>query len=510
MNTFLFSFVISLLLSTAFTVLLIYSGFGRFFTREDPSLRDAHIKEIPRSGGIGITIGFLATIVLAYGLVGGVPNAPDNPLSIGIKDPLFIFLIGGFGIFLVGLSDDLWNIRIRYKLLGQFLVAVLVSWFGLDVRYIELPVYGIQALGAFAFPLTVFWMVGVMNAINLIDGLDGLASGIAMIALGGLLAISFIQGNLTIVVFCLALIGGTLGFWLFNKTPASIFMGDSGSLFLGYCLSTLCIWGVMSPDTGAINLLPIVLLAVPILDTLFSFFRRHLKGIPFYSADKDHMHHRLLAKGYTPGQSVMILYLFSAGFTGLTLIVYWEPISYLSVCLAAMMLAYLILFFLEYKEIKSPLQSIRETASLKKQRSFVHALSEHIDIFFEKDTSLDDLIKSFSFWASQMKIEFYSIKVGSHFLAEYKASLSVDEHGYRQLVYEQGILEIILNFRADELDLDSDAKGRLMDQVIEALIKNIHRLYHEVPPERMDYSAPLHRKETTHSISMNSHPKNVN
>ncbi len=501
MNTFLFAFVIALLLSTAFMVVLIYMGLGRFFTREDPSLRDSHLKEIPRSGGVGITLGFLVTIILAYSLVGGVPNPSGNPLSMGLKEPLFIFLIGGFAIFLVGLADDLWNLRIRYKLLGQLLVAIFVSWYGLEISSIDLPVYGSQSLGILAFPLTVFWMIGVMNALNLIDGLDGLASGITMIALSGLLALSFIQGNLTIVVFCLALIGAILGFWLFNRFPASIFMGDSGSLFLGYCLATLCIWGMKNSQTGAINLLPIVILGVPILDTLFSYFRRYLKGIPFYSADKDHMHHRLLAKGYNAPQAVLVLYLFAGGFTGLALIAYWKPVSYLMVCLAAMMLGYFMLFFLEYKEIKSPLQSIRKTASLKKQRSFVHALSEHIEIFFAKDTSLDDLLKSFSFWASQMKIELYSIKIGSHFLAKYKASLVLEEQAYRQLIYKQGSLEITLNFHADELDLDSDAKGRMMDRVIEELIKNIHRLYQEETPSLMEDSAPLHRKETTHHLT---------
>ena len=433
MNTFLFAFVIALLLSTIFIVFLIYAGVGHFFTREGQSLRDAHIKEIPRSGGIGIVLGFLATIIIAYSLIGGVPNAPANPLSVGLKEPLFIFLMGGFAIFLVGLADDLWNIRIRFKLLGQLLVAVFISWYGLEIEGINLPVYGSQELGLFAFPIMVLWIMGVMNALNLIDGLDGLASGITMIALCGLLAISVILGNLTVVVFCLALIGAILGFWLFNKPPASIFMGDSGSLFLGYCLATLCIWGMKNPKTGDIDLLPIVLLGVPILDTLFSFFRRYMKGIPFYSADKDHMHHRLLAKGYRPFQAVLILYLFSFGFTGLALVVYWKPNSYLMVCLAAMMLGYLILFFLEYKEIKAPFKTMKETASLKKQRSFVHALSEHIDVFFAKDTSLEDLLKSFSFWASQMKIAVYSIKVGPHFLANYKASLSLEEQAYRQL-----------------------------------------------------------------------------
>ncbi len=501
MNTFLFVFVIALLVSTTFILFLLYSGSGRFFTKQQSSLRDSHVKEIPRLGGVGITLGFLITISLAYSLIGGLPNSPENPLSLALQGPLFIFLIGGFSIFTVGLADDIWNIRIRYKLLGQILVAAFVSWFGLSIEKIDLPVYGAQELGFFAFPLTTLWIVGVMNALNLIDGLDGLASGVSMIALTGLLVISIIQVDVVIIVFSLALIGSILGFWLFNRHPASIFMGDSGSLFLGYCLSTLSIWGMRNSETGAVNLLPIVLLGLPILDTLFSFFRRQLQGIPFYSADKNHMHHRLLAKGYSIPQAVLVMYLIATGFSILALAVYWQPDWYLVMCLAAILLGYFSLLFLEYKEIKAPFKMMKETATLKRQRSFVNALSEHIDVFFEKDTSLDDLLKSFAFWASQMKIAAYSIEAGKKLNTHYQASLSATKTISRQLIYEKGHVRIRLDFYADELDVDSDVKGKLMDRVVQEFIKNMCRFAEDETDIEDVISAPLHRKETTEHIA---------
>ncbi|MBF0288305.1 MAG: undecaprenyl/decaprenyl-phosphate alpha-N-acetylglucosaminyl 1-phosphate transferase [SAR324 cluster bacterium] len=502
MNTFLFVFVIALLVSTTFILFLLYSGSGRFFTKQQSSLRDSHIQKIPRLGGVGITLGFLVTISLAYSLIGRLPNSPENPLSLALQGPLIVFLIGGFAIFLVGLADDLWNIRIRYKLLGQILVAVFVSWFAFSIEKIDLPVYGTQELGFLGFPITVFWIVGVMNALNLIDGLDGLASGVSMIALAGLLIISVIQVNVVIIVFSLALIGAILGFWLFNRHPASIFMGDSGSLFLGYCLSTLSIWGMSNTETNAVNLLPIVLLGLPILDTLFSFFRRYIQGIPFYSADRDHMHHRLLAKGYSIPQSVLVMYLIAAGFSLLALAVYWQPSWYLVMCLAAILLGYFSLLFMEYKEIKAPFKMMKETAILKRQRSFVNALSEHIDVFFEKDTSLEDLLKSFSFWASQMKIVSYSIEAGKKLNSHYHEPLSVKKSISRQLVYDKAQIRVTLNFYADELDVDSDVKGMLMDRVIQELIKNICRFSEDETEIKNTISAPLRRKETTEHIAV--------
>ncbi len=498
MNTFLFVFVFSLVISTTFILLIVYSKFGaKLAAQRERSLRDAHKKTVPRFGGIGIAMGFLLTIALAYYLIGSVPNSPLNPLSTTVEGPWLIFLCGGIGIFLLGLADDLWDIRVRYKLLGQIGVAIFFAGFGMSLEKIDLPVYGIWELGSLAFPVTVLWIVGLMNALNLIDGLDGLASGIAMIALGFFIAIAFPEGQWTVIAFCVALIGSILGFWLFNKNPASIFMGDSGSLFLGYCLATLPIWGLANKETGAISLLPVVILAVPIMDTLFAFFRRYLKGIPFYSADRDHIHHRLLALGYSASGAVWRLYLLAFAFGIVALAGFWFPKFYLMVCLGAMLLAYGALLFSEYEEIRKPFTMMKAKATLKKKRSFVHALSEHIDIFFQKDTNQEDLLKSFAFWASQMKISFYSIEIQQNVLVNYQESVPLPKDTYRQLVYEQGTMRITLNFRADELDVDSDVKGQDIDRVIQELIHNIYRFYGEAPSSENEAPPPLQRRETT-------------
>ena len=159
-----------------------------------------------------------------------------------------------------------------------------------------------------------------MNAINLIDGLDGLASGLCIVVLTCLATICWWQGQLSLLLLIMILGGATLGFWSFNRPPASIFMGDSGSLFLGFSLAILSIW-VMRTPAGQ-SMLPLLILAIPILDTIFSIFRRLLKGIPFYSADNDHLHHRLIGKGFSPTQAMVLLIVVSVLFGGLALMAY--------------------------------------------------------------------------------------------------------------------------------------------------------------------------------------------
>ena len=205
----------------------------------------------------------------------------------------------------LGLADDLWTIRARWKLLGQLSLGVLAVYFGFTIESIEGPFFQKldQVFGQYLCPL--LWIVGIMNAINLIDGLDGLASGISLIMLITLSWLAHEMGKIELMLLMIVLIGSVVSFLSFNRPPASIFMGDSGSYFLGYLVAILSLW-VCEKSTGTVSLFPLLILAVPIIDTTFSIFRRFLKGIPFYSADKDHLHHRLLSKGLTPTQAVFI------------------------------------------------------------------------------------------------------------------------------------------------------------------------------------------------------------
>ena len=472
---FVFALVSTLILSSAFIVIIKQKLESSKFLQRQLSWRDQHQDSILRLGGVGIALSFLLMVLILMNL------DLTQTLSASWKKESLVLLLGGLATFSLGLTDDLRNLPARYKLLGQFVIALLPVLFGLRIEKVLLPFYvnGID-LGIFGIPLTLFWVVGMMNAFNLIDGLDGLSGGIAGIALGVLTYLSLMQGKYFLALLCIALIGAVLGFLVFNKPPASIFMGDSGSLFLGYMLANLSIWAVQNPENTQINLVPLLILAIPLLDTTFSIFRRYLKGIPFYSADRDHLHHRLIAKGYSATQSMQIL-------CGMTLIfgimgigVYHFIQYHTFIYLGAILLAYLLLFFLEYDLIQQPVESFRGQSSLKQRRQFLSVLSLNIDLFFEKDRTLEELIRSFQFWSSLVGIETWVLQSKGTTLHQQgvfsgKSESSNEESKpnalSKHLFFQQGTVELRMLLTQEDLRLDSDFKGSLADQVIASFLK---------------------------------------
>jgi len=209
----------------------------------------------------------------------------------------------------LGLLDDIRGMRARYKFLGQIAVAVFICATGHVLQGFYIPFIG-------GFPLSpqlgvifsLLWIVGMINAFNLIDGLDGLAAGIALIASVALVVLGMITGNTMIALICLPLAGSLAAFLLFNSHPARIFLGDTGSMFLGYILATVTLMGTYKSETFAIILGPALTLSFPIFETLVSMARRFVRGVPIFSGDGHHTHHRLLRKGFSKRQVVLILY----------------------------------------------------------------------------------------------------------------------------------------------------------------------------------------------------------
>jgi UDP-GlcNAc:undecaprenyl-phosphate GlcNAc-1-phosphate transferase len=272
---------------------------------DQPNARKTHVKIMPRLGGLGIVIG------VGVGLLIIQPDIPN----------LTAIVFGGLVITAVGVLDDLYTIRPIVKLSGQVIAAGIVVASGLTIDYITLPIVGLVDFGAFSFIITFIWIIGVTNAINLIDGLDGLAAGISIIGLSSMFVISVIDGELAVMVLTAITIGPALGFLYHNFYPAKIFMGDTGALFLGYVISVISVQGLFKNVTIFSFLLPVIVIAVPIFDTLFAIIRRKLNGQRIGDADKKHIHHKLIAMGYSHRATVLILYGFSA-FFGLMAIVY--------------------------------------------------------------------------------------------------------------------------------------------------------------------------------------------
>lgn len=269
-----------------------------------PSRRKVHDRPVPYLGGLAIYFAFIiAMLVVFY----------TNPqFKIEFSEKLRGLLIGGTLIVLLGLWDDIKNIRPITKLIGQIFVALLMFGHGFRIEVLTNPFFG----GEIHIPLflsaliTVAWIVGLINAMNLIDGLDGLAAGITVIISGSLFLVALYLHNYITVFLLAVLAGSTLGFLRFNFYPAKIFMGDSGSMFLGLILASAALISLQYKSaTATVLLVPITALSIPIYDTFLAVIRRALKKVSIFKADKNHLHHRLLSTGLKQRQIVLFLYL---------------------------------------------------------------------------------------------------------------------------------------------------------------------------------------------------------
>ena len=252
-------------------------------------------------------------------------------------------------IAITGIIDDIKEIKPLVKLAGQLLAAIVAVGFGIRIQEISLPFLGAPEIGeTLSIIITICWIVGITNAINLIDGLDGLSSGISVISSISLLIIFILNGSSTLSILLItALAGALVGFLPFNFSPAKTFIGDSGSNFLGYCLAVISILGVAKTYTAMVIVIPIIVLAVPIFDTLWAIVRRLKKGKSLkaiVSADNGHLHHKLVQRGFSPKQSVLILYGISATFGIFAVILFesgiWKALSFMLMVLVAIALGY--------------------------------------------------------------------------------------------------------------------------------------------------------------------------
>jgi UDP-GlcNAc:undecaprenyl-phosphate/decaprenyl-phosphate GlcNAc-1-phosphate transferase len=276
-----------------------------------PGGRHVHQTAIPRLGGLAICGGFLIAVTAIYLFSQGMSLAFDQ-----IRLRMVGLLVGGAAMCAVGVIDDTRGIRARYKLLFQIAVSVFAFACGLRIMVVHLPFVGDIHMWALALPLTVLWIVGVVNAVNLIDGLDGLAAGVVFFAATTNFVVAWLNAAPLVAVLAGAIAGSVLGFLIYNWNPARIFMGDSGSYFLGYVLATTALVNTSQKGATAISLLvPIMALGVPIFDTLFAMVRRILERRPVFSPDRGHIHHRLLDMGLTHRRAVVIIYAVCGVFT---------------------------------------------------------------------------------------------------------------------------------------------------------------------------------------------------
>lgn len=267
-----------------------------------PNERKVHQSFIPRLGGVGIILGFLVGIGVASLLSGASAGAPTSVLLV---------VAALAAVALLGIADDVKGIGSLGKLIVQSAASIAVIGAGLRIEVLSLPLAGVIDLGLLGVPVTFLWLVGITNAVNLLDGLDGLACGVSAIVAASLVLIGAYVGDTVVVIAGVSLIAACLGFLRYNFHPASIFMGDTGSLFLGFVLAcmSLRVLQHQSAEHAPISLLVVVVaLGVPIVDTSVAFFRRLKKGMHPLKPDKEHIHHRLMDLGLTHRQTVVTIY----------------------------------------------------------------------------------------------------------------------------------------------------------------------------------------------------------
>lgn len=313
MKTYLTSFIVSFVFVVVVTPLLIRVGIKYGFV-DEVNRRKIHHGVIPRIGGIGIALGtmFPLFLLLFY----------KNDVSRILFDSMpnvCVIIFGGLAISIFGLYDDIKGVNAKVKLFFQIILALVAWYFGFEISKISSPM-GTIDLGWLGMVITVVWIVGIINAFNLIDGMDGLSSGVSFFACITIMALSIANGYMFVALVSAALAGAVVGFLIYNFNPAKIFMGDAGSMFIGYMLAVLALKSQSKGHTLVSLLVPIIAMGLPILDTILAFIRRYMRNQSIFSADKQHIHHMLLSRGWNQKKVVLVLYGVTIFFTLLAML----------------------------------------------------------------------------------------------------------------------------------------------------------------------------------------------
>ena len=257
-----------------------------------PDNRKVHKKIMPRLGGLAIYIAFMIGCVA----------------SMEITWDIFGILLGGTLIVALGVADDVYQLPAKVKLLGQIAAACVLVIFDIRIEWVNNPLGGYFYLDMLSIPFTIFWVISFTNVVNLIDGLDGLAAGVSAIASLTVILVAVQMGYFHIAILTAALAGAIIGFIRYNFNPATIFMGDTGSMFIGYMLAAISVYGAVKTAATIALIVPAIALGLPILDTAFAIMRRYVNGRPIFQPDKGHLHHRLLAAGMSHKETVLFMY----------------------------------------------------------------------------------------------------------------------------------------------------------------------------------------------------------
>ena len=361
----------------------------RVFDR--PGTRRVHSAPVPRLGGVAIFVALVIPVaVLQFFDVEFTRSLHDPSAPVSQAHVLALLITGGF-IFAVGLVDDLVGMGVRTKLVAQITAAAIACAMGIRIDSIGLSGLTIIEFGWLAWPLTILWIVSITNAVNLIDGLDGLAAGISLIACGVMLVFAIHTQNVSMIVLMSAMLGSLTGFLFFNFNPARIFLGDCGSMFLGYFLSTASVMCATKSAALVALALPAVALGLPIFDTLFSMLRRALERRSMFAADRKHIHHRLIDMGLHHRHAVIIMYAITALAAGIgMLMILVSDVAGLALILIGALLPSLLIFrAVGAMRIREAFSTFQRNRSLAREAKGQRRDSEEMRLRLQEAETLD-------------------------------------------------------------------------------------------------------------------------
>ncbi|UCC96646.1 MAG: undecaprenyl/decaprenyl-phosphate alpha-N-acetylglucosaminyl 1-phosphate transferase [Phycisphaerales bacterium] len=406
MKTYLVVYFGSAVLAVLITPLLIWLD-GRLGLANDPHHRHVHERPVPRIGGVAIFLSMIALTIPVLFLSNTVGEAFREILG-----KLIVLLCAAGFILFVGLIDDLkaHGLGARLKFAAQLTAALAVCAAGIRIQSVTVADSLTLDFGWFPWPLTLLWIVGITNAVNLSDGLDGLAAGISAVACGVIAIFAVHSGNVVMAVLMLALLGSLTGFLFFNFNPAKIFMGDCGSMFLGFTLASSSVLCLIKSSVLVGLALPILALGIPICDTLFSMIRRFLERRSMFAPDRSHFHHRLVDLGLKHHHVVIIIYVITLLAAGMGLFMMFSHNGRsLMVFFSALLLLIFVFRFLGGVQLKEMIAGLQRKYAIRQREHAETKNFEDAELHFRRAQTFEQWWKAISVAAEKM--DFLSLRL---------------------------------------------------------------------------------------------------
>jgi len=340
-------------LSSFYTQKIILGLAKKYRIYDDFNHRKIAKEPRPRLGGIGIFFGFVTSFYVLFFVIYLLKDTQYRIIVDFSNFQIMLYICSMIFFFLLGLYDDFKGLKAFQKLAVELAIASILFYIGFKIELVTLPfVEESINVGIFSYPLTILWVIGISNAINLIDGLDGLAGGVIAIVSITIIIICVLNKFIFPAIMISALLGGMAGFLPYNVYPSKILMGDAGSLFAGTILATLSLRTAHKAPLGIALMIPIIFLAIPVMDTVLSFFRRLISRKNPLKGDNDHIHHRLMKKGFSEKKSANILLVLTGIFSILSIIVsYFRGTLRFIGLFASLLLGFLLMLYLDYIHI---------------------------------------------------------------------------------------------------------------------------------------------------------------